>query len=115
MLRKLRRLGFVAVRAVFFAGRCLGRIDASAIRSQVVPSSDQNPFAAPLDELIKQHGQICQYKAANIEAKKFRCVSGTQFHANMGGRRMLETWVFYLSCYLICSSELAIVFFLQQF
>jgi hypothetical protein len=59
------------------------------------------PFTSSLDEFIQHHGHVSQNKAANVETKEFCGVAGGELKTDMGGRRVLEAWVFDLAGDLI--------------
>lgn len=46
-------------------------------------SSVKNPFAASLDELVKQRRQVGQHEAANVKAKKLGSMPGAQLESNL--------------------------------
>jgi hypothetical protein len=70
-------------------------------------SSSQNPFTAPLDELVKHQADIVQRKAADVETKELGCITCAQFQADMRLRRVLQARVLDLTCDLVCRTGIS--------
>lgn len=43
----------------------------------------EHPFGASLDELVKQHAQVCEHEAADIKAEELGRVSGAEFKTDL--------------------------------
>lgn len=70
-------------------------------------SSSQNPFTAPLDELVKHQADVVQRKAADVETKELGCITRAQFQADVRLRRVLQARVLDLTCDLVCRTGIS--------
>jgi len=64
--------------------------------------SYKNPFATPLEKLIKHQRNVRKYKATYIKAKEFGGMAGRKLKTDVRRRRVLEAWVFDLASDLVC-------------
>ena len=64
---------------------------------------NENPLAPSLYELVEKHTDVGKDKAADVKAKEFSGVASAELETDLGLVCMSETWVFDLTCDLICT------------